>query len=109
VAAAAGAGAAGGIYLTSRGAESLLNGSTDEAISRARTAFQDMNITEAGSSTDKGGDEQTLKGTSGDLDINVDAKRNGPTTTKVEVTAKKNAVQYDKDFAKKVLAKIVGQ
>ena len=104
---AAAAGAAGGIYLTSRGAESLVNATTDEATNRARAAFQSMGIQETGYSTDDGGDEQELKGTSGDIDVTVDIERESSTTTKVEVTAKKSAVNWEKDYAKQVLSRIV--
>ncbi|HXE57965.1 MAG TPA: hypothetical protein VNK43_08185 [Gemmatimonadales bacterium] len=109
VAAAAGAGAAAGIYLTSRGAESLVRGSTDEVVARTRTAFSQLGIEETGYEKDEGGDEQELRGTKGDLEITVGLEREGPTTTRVEVVAKRGTVQWDKDYAKDVLSRIVDQ
>jgi hypothetical protein len=48
-----------------------------------------------------------LKGKKGDLDVNIDINRETDKTTKVEVTARKNLAEWDKDYAKDVLNRIV--
>lgn len=106
--AAVAAGAATGIYLTSRGAESLVQGSVNEVAQRTQAAFTSLTITPTGSSNDNGGDKREFKGKQGDLDVTVKLERKSPTTTQTEVTARKNLAEWDKDYAKAVLSKIVG-
>ncbi|MBA3892760.1 MAG: hypothetical protein H0X69_03550 [Gemmatimonadales bacterium] len=43
----------------------------------------------------------------GDLDVTIDVQRESPSTAKVEVTARKNLAEWDKDYAKEVLNRIV--
>ncbi len=105
--AAAAAGAAGGVYLTSRGAESVIEGSVDDVAARAEAVMDEMGIVKEGESTEDQGDKHVLKGKQGDLDVNIDINRESPTTTKVEVTARKNLAEWDKDYAKQVLNRIV--
>ena len=106
--AAAAAGAGGALYVTSRGAESLVQGQPSDVASRVATAFGDLQIQQTGNSTENGGDNLEYKGTKGDLEITVSLERKSPTTTNVEVTARKNLAEWDKDFAKQVLQRIVG-
>jgi hypothetical protein len=105
--AAAAAGAAGGIYLTSRGAESVVEGSVDQIAGRAEAVMKELAIVKEGESTENQGDKQVLKGKKGDLDVTIDIDRESPTTAKVEVTARKNLAEWDKEFAKDVLNRIV--
>lgn len=107
VAAAAGAGAAGAVYLTSRGAEALVEGSVDNVESRALAVMSEMGIVKDGQSSEDGGDQRELKGKKGDLDVTIAMKRKSPTTTEVEVTARENLAEWDKDFAQDVLNRIV--
>jgi hypothetical protein len=105
--AAAAAGAGGALYVTSRGAESLVQGQPSQVAPRVTAAFAEFQIQQTGSSTENGGDKQEFKGTKGDLEVTVSLERKSPTTTNVEVTARKNLAEWDKDFAKQVLQKIV--
>jgi hypothetical protein len=107
VAAAAGAGAGSAIYLTTRGASSTVNGSVSDVAARARSVLDGEGITITETKTESEGDERSFKGTKGDLDISVDLKRETPTTTKTEVSARKNLAEWDKDYAKTLLNKIV--
>src|SRR5919112_5883354 len=102
VAAAAAAGAGAGVYLTSRGAESLVESSVDQVASRARAVMAAEEIVPDASSTKEGGDKQQLKGKKGDLDVTIDIERKDPKTTRVEVTARKNLAEWDKDYAQQV-------
>jgi hypothetical protein len=105
--AAAAAGAAGGVYLTSRGAESVVEGSVDQIAGRAEAVMGEMSIVKEGESTEDQGDKQVLKGKKGDLDITIEIERESESTAKVEVTARENLAEWDKDYAKEVLSRIV--
>ena len=107
--AAAAAGAAGGVYFTTRGAESLVEGSIDQVTARAEAAMSEMQIVKEGESSERGGDERELKGKKGDLDVTIQLRRESPTTTKVEVTARENLAEWDKEYAQQVLERIVKQ
>jgi hypothetical protein len=105
--AAAAAGAASGIYLTTRGAESVIEASVENAASRSEAVMAEMGIVKEGESTEDQGDKHVLKGKKGDLDVTIEITRESPTTSKVEVTARENLAEWDKDYAKEVLNRIV--
>lgn len=105
--AAAGAGAGGAIYLTSRGAESLVEASVDDVEDGVGEAFRRLGVRETGATTEKGGDEREIRGKKDDLDVTVEFERESPGTTKVEVSARENVAEWDKDFAKRLLEIIV--
>ena len=107
--AAAAAGAAGGIYATTRGVESLINGPVDQVAGRVPAVMQQMDITQTGSSTDNGGAKREFKGKHADLDVTVQLERQDSATTKTEVYARKNLAQWDKDYAREVLERLVQQ
>lgn len=107
VAAAAAAGAGGAVYVTSRGAEALVEGQPATLESRIRSVLErhDVAITETG--TSDGGDTMSWGGKAGELDVSVTAKRESPSTTKVTVTARRNVADWDKEFAERLLQEIV--
>jgi hypothetical protein len=105
--AAAAAGAAGAVYATTRGAEALVSGSVDQVAARAETVMKEMNIVPSAEKTETAGDKHELKGKQGDLDVTIQMERSDSSTTKVEVTARKNLAEWDKDYAKEVLTRIV--
>jgi len=107
LAAAAAAGAGAGIYLTTRGAESIVDGSVDQVATRAKAVMVQEGIVPDASSSENGGDKREFKGKKGDLDVTIDVERKDPKTTRVEVTARKNMAECDKDYAQQVLSKIV--
>ena len=104
---AAAAGAGAGIYLTSRGAESLVESSVDQVAARATAVMKEEGIVPDASSMEKGGDKRELKGKKGDLDVTIEIERKDPKTTRVEVAARKNLAEWDKDYAQQLLSKIV--
>jgi hypothetical protein len=106
-AAAAAAGAGTGVYLTTRGAESVVNGSVDDVAARARAVLKAEAVTIDAASMESGGDKREVKGTKGDLDVTVSMERQSPTTTKTEVTARKNLAEWDKGYAQRILDRIV--
>jgi hypothetical protein len=107
VAAAAAAGAGAGVYLTTRGAESLVESSVDQVAARAQAVMSEEGIVADASSSERGGDERELKGKKGDLDVTIALKRESGTTTRVEVTARKNLAEWDKEYAQQLLSRIV--
>jgi hypothetical protein len=107
--AAAAAGAAGAIYATTRGVESLVSGSIDDVAARTQAVMREMGITMVGSSTDEGGAKREFKGKQGDLDVTVQLQQQDSATSKVEVYARKNLAEWDKDYARQVLERIVKQ
>jgi len=107
VAAAAAAGAGAGIFLTTRGAESLVGDSIDQVAERAQAVMSEEGIVPDASSTEKGGDKRDFKGKKGDLDVTIELERKSPTSTRVEVTARKNLAEWDKEYAQQVLSRIV--
>lgn len=104
---AAGAGAAGAIAYTNRGAESDVAGTVDQVFDRAVAAFQQSGITETGRATEDNGTRRRLVGAKGEQEVTVELNRSSESVTKVEVIAKKNAVDYDKELAKDVLDRIL--
>jgi hypothetical protein len=107
VAAAAAAGAGAGIYLTSRGAESIVESSVDQVAARARAVMAEQSIVPDEASMEKGGDKREFKGKKGDLDVTIEIERKSSTTTRVEVAARKNLAEWDKDYAQQLLSRIV--
>ncbi len=106
-AAAAGAGAGGALYVTSRGAESIVDGSVERVDGVVRDTFDDLGISIEGTQTEAGGAKREVTGKKGDLDVTAHFERQTTSTTKIEVTARKNVAEWDKDYAKQVLGRIV--
>jgi hypothetical protein len=106
-AAAAAAGAGTGIYLTSRGVASVVNGSVNDVAARARSVMDAEGITVTETKSEAEGDKRSFQGKKDDLDISVELERQSPSTTKAEVTARKNVAEWDKDYAKRLLDRIV--
>ena len=106
-AAAAAAGAAGAIYATTRGVESLVASPIDRVVADAESVMKSMGIVQDATSSEKGGAKRELKGKHGDLDVTVQMEQQDSATTKVEVSARKNLAEWDKDYARQVLERIV--
>ena len=108
--AAAGAGAGGAIYVTDRGVEAQVATPVARTLDATRQVFQAFGITETKSSTEQDGgvEKRSLEGKTLDREVEVDLKSEG-SGTRVGVVVKKSAVTWDKDFAKRILNKIVEQ
>jgi hypothetical protein len=103
VAAGAGAGAGAAVAYTNRGATANIEGTVPAVFDKAVRAFGTLQVAETGRSTENSGDTQRLVGTLGEQEITVKVKRSSESVTALEVTAKKNVLDYDKDLAKRVL------
>lgn len=109
LAAAAAAGAGGAIAWTQRGASSSVPGSVEQVYQRAEAVFRDMGITATGQSSGDGGAERSLKGTREDTEVTVEIERESASTAQVEVYARRNTVEFDRNYARDVLARIVSR
>jgi len=105
--AAAAAGAAGAVYATTRGVESLVASPIDQVAARSATVMREMGIVQDAASSESAGAKRELKGKKGDLDVTIQMEQQDSATTKVEVYARKNLAEWDKDFARQVLERIV--
>lgn len=106
---AAAAGAGTGIYLTTRGAESVVDGSIDDVEKRARAVFAAEGIPVTGSEVESSGVRREIKGTKGELEVSVSMQQQGAGTTKTEVSARKNVAVWDQDYARRLLSLIVSR
>ncbi len=100
--AAAGAGAA--TYVNDQTVTSTVDAPVSDVATWTRAAFDDLGIEVSKTETESDGME--LSGTHDDLDVHADIEGDGD-ATKIAVTAKRNTVDYDKDYAQKVLAQIL--
>lgn len=107
--AAAAAGAAGAIYATTRGVESLVSVPVDQVATRVPPVMDKLEIVQTGKSTEDTGAKREFKGTHGDLDVSIQLEQQDSAMTKVEVSARKNVAEWDKDFARTVLEEILQQ
>lgn len=108
-AAGAGAGAAGAFAWTQRGASGTVAGSVDRVYGRTEAVFREMGITQTGQSSSDQGAERSLKGSREELEVTVEIARESPSTSRVEVYARRSAVEWDRGYARDVLARIVGR
>jgi hypothetical protein len=108
-AAAAGAGAASAVYLTSRGAKAQVKGSTEEVEADSRKVLSGEDIAITDEKIEKSGQHRELQGKKGDVDVTISIDRHDDKTSEVEVTARKNAVEWDKKYAETLLNSIVHQ
>jgi hypothetical protein len=107
MAGAAAAGAGAGIYLTTRGAESIVEGSIADVAARAQAVMTEEGIVAEDAKTEDGGDKREFKGKKGDLDVTIEMKRESDKTTRVEVTARESLAEWDKEYAQQLLSRIV--
>jgi hypothetical protein len=106
VVAAAGAGAAAGIHVTSQGAEALVEAGIANTATAVVETFSELGIRQTGESTEESGAEREFKGEVNDLDVTVKL-RSVDGGTQVEVSARRNVASWDKDYARRVLGRIV--
>jgi hypothetical protein len=108
--AAAGAGLGAGIYLSDRGAESLVDAPIEKAFEASRVVFSDMGMTDVETRGEQSGssEERQISGKRGDKNVKVTLRTEGE-STRVEVVASEDMVVWDKDRAREVLEKIVNE
>jgi hypothetical protein len=106
--AAAGAGLGAGIYLSDRGAESLVSTPIETTFAAAQDVFREMGMTGIKTSGEQSesSEERQLIGKRGDKNVKVTLRSEGE-GTRVEVVASEDMVVWDKDLARQVLEQIV--
>ncbi|NIS64113.1 MAG: hypothetical protein GTO05_02990 [Gemmatimonadales bacterium] len=106
VVAAAGAGAAAGIHVTSQGAEAQVSAGIERTATAVRETFRELGIRQTGESSEQSGAEREFKGEVDDLDVTVKlrTKEGG---TQVEVSARRSLASWDKEYARRVVGRIV--
>lgn len=107
VAAAAGAGAGAGVYLTTRGASSLANGSLDALAERTLAVFRDAGVQRTATETQEDGSGRTYRGFADGMEISVKLEREGASVTRVTVYARRSTVEWDREYARELLQRIV--
>ena len=109
VVAAAGAGAGGGVYLTTRGVESIVTASLDEVSNSTERAFDALDIDRTGVEIDDEDERRVYRGepSGGGPDITVTLRTEDSGAVKVEVTARRGPVTWDKEYARTILERIV--
>lgn len=105
--AAAAAGAGAGIYLTSQGASSLVAGSVPQAAARTLEVFEEMGIAYTGRSEEADEREVELRGTRDDLEVKVKVEQTDDGATQVTATARRNLVEWDREYARSIVQRIV--
>ncbi len=89
--------------------ESLVSVPVDQVATRVPPVMDKLGIVQTGKSTEDTGAKREFKGTHGDLDVSIQLERQDSAMTKVEVSARKNVAEWDKDFARTVLEEILQQ
>ena len=107
MAAAVGAGAGAGIYLTSQGASGVVDAPVATVAGRVPGVLRDLGITVTGHNQQNSGAEHEWMGTRGDQEIHVEVKAQGG-RSEVSASARKNMAEWDKDFARTIVARITG-
>jgi hypothetical protein len=103
LAAAVGAGAAAGIYLTDQGAQGIVQGSLATVDANTQAVLSQMGITVEERTARENGFH--YRGTSGDLSINVELVGQGA-TTEVRASAQRSPVEWDRSYARTIVQAI---
>jgi hypothetical protein len=111
VAAAAGAavGAGAAVAYNNRGVEGDVKGDPAQVKARTEAVFGQMGIQTTGTQMQKSGAEQQITGRAGDKDVTVSVQANGAGVSHVQVEARAGTLDWDRDYARDVLTRIVGQ
>lgn len=104
-AAAAGAGAA--VYMNDQGASSLVNGSMAAVDANVQAVFREMGITVVETDTDDDGREKSYHGKMGEQDVHLSLSAESATTTQVNVSVRRNTVDWDRSRARDIVQAIV--
>lgn len=104
-AAVAGAGAAAGIHMTGNNATSTVQGSLAAVDTRTQAVLSEMGITVDERKQETSGYE--YKGSAQGMEIRVELDAMADGMTQVKASARKNAVEWDNDYARDIVQRIV--
>lgn len=105
--AAAGAGAGGGIHFTGNTGEAVVDRSVSAMADRALSIMSAEGIEIVETRTERSGELREWEGKKGELDVTVSVQREDGGKTKVRVSARRNLVRWDNDYARELLARII--
>ncbi len=103
-AAAGAAGAAGALYLTDRGASTMVTAPLDRTAVATLATFKDLGISVT--ETETGAGEREYQGEQGSRIVKADLERDESGGTRIEVTAQEG-IKWDRDYARMVLSEIL--
>ena len=105
--AAVGGGALAGIHVTSQGAEADVESNIQGTEGRVRAAFRQMGIEMTGEAFEDSGREREFKGSVDELEITVslETRDHG---THIEASARRSFASWDREYAERLVARIVG-
>jgi hypothetical protein len=105
---AAGAGAGGGVYFTTRGVESVVPASVKGAFAATKRAFRHFGVEQTSLKVEEDGAKREVKGRLEKRAADVTVKlEEADGSTRIEVTARTSLVTWDKDLAREIIEKIV--
>jgi hypothetical protein len=108
LAVAAGAGAAGAIAYSERGAESRVSGNVSAIEADARAVLAGMGIAMDSHDPQGGNENQSIvSGMQGETRIRVEIERESSTTSEVMVTAREGTLDYDREMSRDILSRIM--
>ncbi|HEX2202570.1 MAG TPA: hypothetical protein VHG91_04715 [Longimicrobium sp.] len=108
IAAAAGAGAAAGIHLTSQGAEGVASEGVAAVATRARSVMAAEGITGITVENEESGTEREYRGMKGEMEVHVKLEARDGGGTLVRASAREGTVEWNKDYARTLVARITG-
>lgn len=95
------------VEYTDRGVKREVKGNLAQVNHDARDALEAMGIRITGTGMKNSGQEQDLTGKAGKTTVSITMTQAGPDATNVEVIAKEGTFDWNKDYAKGVLNRIV--
>ena len=107
VVAVLGGGALAGVHVTSQGAEADVQSDIQGTEGRVRAAFRQMGIEMTGEAFEDSGREREFKGSVDELEITVslETRDHG---THIEASARRSFASWDREYAERLVARIVG-
>lgn len=104
---AAGAGAGGAVFFSGHTAEAIVERSVADMANVAERVLSEEQVAISTTSSEDSGATRTYEGKKGDLDVTVIVER-VTGGAKVRVSARRGTTSWDDDYAKELLAKIIG-
>lgn len=106
---AAGAGAAAGIYLSDRSASALVEGPLPDAENRVKAVMRELGISVTETRAASDGSRKEFRGRTAELDVVVELEARGSVSTYVTATARRSTVEFDRNYAERLVQRIVEQ
>ncbi len=100
-------GALAGIHVTSQGAEADVQSNIQGTEGRVRAAFRQMGIEMTAEASEDSGREREFKGSVDELEVTVslETRDHG---THINASARRNIASWDREYAERLVARIVG-